>query len=332
MNIEKTMVILVGLPRSGKSTIIEENYKECIRVSRDELRKAMLFTKGNHSREELITEVFDSMLLKSLKTGASIVIDNTSLKYKYRNVFYGLAKRFGYNVVLHDIKCSMEELYRRCDLTGFPKDVVLRMGTSMDIINIDSDDFGRLRELRVPYEYVKTITSDSEPFHEKMKDFDQNNPHHKYTLDIHLKKSGEYVANNYHSRIVGYATRNHDVGKLYTKRLHKNGEHSCFYGHGELSAYMISHELDSTSYSYNFTDLQKAQVVWLIKAHMKRYGEIGKKGLKKMSLAMRRLEITPEMLKWIWVGDTMGHDETKDKTEALNNIDEIIAKLEYIMR
>lgn len=92
----KKVVILKGLPASGKSTwarkIIDDNPGKHKRISKDDLR-AMLdnghWSKGN---EKFILSVRDSLILQALKEGHHVLVDDTNLHPKHEQAIRELVK------------------------------------------------------------------------------------------------------------------------------------------------------------------------------------------------------------------------------------------------
>lgn len=79
----RTVIILRGLPGCGKSTyareLLRKESKRWKRVNRDDLRNMMDDGTFNSDREEFIRSVQDQLILKTLRDGYDIIIDNTHL-------------------------------------------------------------------------------------------------------------------------------------------------------------------------------------------------------------------------------------------------------------
>lgn len=79
----KKVIIMKGLPGSGKSTyakqLVKENPNSCKRINRDELR--LMFDDGYTSKgnEKFIKQVRDLLILKALEDGKHVIIDDTNL-------------------------------------------------------------------------------------------------------------------------------------------------------------------------------------------------------------------------------------------------------------
>jgi predicted kinase len=79
----KKIIILRGLPASGKSTyaknLLSENPGMYKRLNRDEMR--LMFDNNHHTdaNEKFIAKVRDLMMLEALKAGKHVIIDDTNL-------------------------------------------------------------------------------------------------------------------------------------------------------------------------------------------------------------------------------------------------------------
>lgn len=93
----KELLVLIGLPASGKSTYAKNLIKDgkYVRVNRDDLRMSLFNTEHNPHIENLITTVQNSIILESLRDNKSVVVDNCNIKESYRNDLKRLAEIVG---------------------------------------------------------------------------------------------------------------------------------------------------------------------------------------------------------------------------------------------
>lgn len=77
------LYICIGLPASGKTTwarkFVTEKPKERVRVNRDDIRR-MLGVYWIPSREKLVTEIENDMIISSLDKNYDVVVDATNLR------------------------------------------------------------------------------------------------------------------------------------------------------------------------------------------------------------------------------------------------------------
>lgn len=82
----KKVILMKGLPGSGKSTyakkIVAENPEQYKRINLDDLRA--MFDNGSYSKsnETFIRSIRDMLILKTLESGKSVIVDDTNLSEK----------------------------------------------------------------------------------------------------------------------------------------------------------------------------------------------------------------------------------------------------------
>lgn len=83
----KKVIILKGLPASGKSTWakeqIENNPNKYKRVNKDDLRAMMDNGKWSRDSEKLVLAVRDAIILEALERGKHVIVDDTNLHPKH---------------------------------------------------------------------------------------------------------------------------------------------------------------------------------------------------------------------------------------------------------
>ena len=129
----KKLVILRGLPASGKSTwardYVMRHPDTWIRLNMDDIRH-MMGKYWVEDREPLVQSLFDTILEKCLEDGTfNIIVDNTNLAKskigeKVQNAYY-----HGYTVYEKDFDVSPEECIRRDDerIESVGKKVIMDM-------------------------------------------------------------------------------------------------------------------------------------------------------------------------------------------------------------
>jgi len=110
-----TVIIMCGIPTSGKTTWIKKNLNFYNHISRDDIRKH-LFGKDyvpSSGLERLVTLMFDRKVSKSIEDERNIVLDNTHCKVAYLN---GAIKRFsgtGYKIEIVFFDIPLWKAYLR---------------------------------------------------------------------------------------------------------------------------------------------------------------------------------------------------------------------------
>lgn len=118
----KNALIMVGLPNSGKSTLVKQFVREELAdgriwstVSRDIIREYMHPGKYvfDPKKEKEVTRIFNSTLENRIATGVNIVIDNTNLLETYIDAYIKAFEEAGYHIGICECKCPMWLLYLR---------------------------------------------------------------------------------------------------------------------------------------------------------------------------------------------------------------------------
>ena len=98
---KQTVIVLIGLPGSGKSTYASK-YNATV-LSRDTIREELGLCKpgekivGTVQQEFKVSELFDQRFVDAIKRGENIIIDNINLRKQYRNHYKDLIKNHNVN-------------------------------------------------------------------------------------------------------------------------------------------------------------------------------------------------------------------------------------------
>lgn len=114
----RQLYILIGLPRSGKSTWTEEHKKNKVIVSADRFRSRMYGQRFYLAGEGLMWAVRDIFLRELLSQGVDIVVDETSIDFKTRAKIIEAAHAEGYEVTAVWFSTSISTCVERAKATG----------------------------------------------------------------------------------------------------------------------------------------------------------------------------------------------------------------------
>lgn len=314
------LIMLVGLPGSGKSTYAkrykEENSTEEVEIlSSDTLRKEMFGYLCQDRNQELFSEMF-KRTVSFLKEDKTVIYDATNISSKRRA---NLIKQIRSNSSIKDtfIECGfIYAQYLTCYLNNqkrkdvVPFDVLMRMRNnlqipmyyegwdSIKIIKHEDCDFtidnsynitslfklgARIQNL---YEYHNLLDL---LWFSYIKGYNQNNPHHTLPLDEHMFKAYEYGVKHKMDYVVLMACLFHDIGKIFAEEKNDKG-YSTYYNHENISAYIFIFIGEAIGLEWE----QTLKIATLIQLHMQMHDE--KRRIKLMDMLNKDTYIQLEKL------------------------------------
>lgn len=100
------MILMCGLPRSGKTTWVKDNRKSWVDdnrpdkfiISADALRQVVYNQRYWQDGEALMWSIHDIILKIALFQGIDIIIDECNISKKRRSPLIKIAKNYGYEV------------------------------------------------------------------------------------------------------------------------------------------------------------------------------------------------------------------------------------------
>ena len=230
------LVVMVGLPGSGKSTEARRlcDSLDAVIFSSDEYRLRLLGDESRQAGNQLVFERLYEDLVDCLARGKSVILDATNITVKDRkSVMNRVSKidcdRIAY-VVATPIDVCLERNKNRSRVV--PNDVILRMqkrfqfpmyyeGFNSIVVHTMNDVIGFS-------DLIKNM--------DKMDGFNQMNPHHKYDLLEH----STILANHYDKAKPEYfAGIVHDIGKLFTQTIDDRGI-AHYFSHDSIGAYYLA--------------------------------------------------------------------------------------------
>lgn len=230
------LIVLVGLPASGKSTYADmlAKFPKTIVLSSDKLRKELLGDETCQTNNQL---VFDTLYRRAklyLIDGYNVVIDATNINMKDRKRTLSYFEKLDIERVAIVFATPIEVCYvrdeRRERTVG--KDVidkfVQRFEIPMEYEGFDEITIIESDEPRYNLNQIKAIMDITEQF----------NPHHKFPIGIHCNKCYHELFNRTTDVNLQCAGLWHDIGKLYTKTLDEDGI-AHYYSHHNVGAYIL---------------------------------------------------------------------------------------------
>ena len=270
-NTEQYLIVMVGIPGSGKSTIAKQLAAvlgdDCKIFSSDEYRKNILGKEEDQTQNDKIFRMLYNDLRNYLSIGKSAIIDATNINMKARSrIFHEVNKiksELKFKIVAYivnvPITVCIERDSQRKRSVG--EDVIMKMVRrfqcpqyfeGFDLIKFDFD----------VSEDTAVGKKENQDILSLMDSYDQENPHHIFTLGGHCRA----LASNYEKGSwLYYAGLYHDVGKLTTRNVDEQGI-AHYYDHDCVGAYNCCcfPELFKSNSHYLFLNM-----IMVINYHMK---------------------------------------------------------------
>lgn len=264
------MFMMVGIPGSGKSYIA--NTLNCPIVSSDSIRLELF---GDESVQDNPNKVFGEVnrrIKNHLANGSNVAYDATNLSAKRRKAFLAKlpmnVKKVAI-VVATDLSVALEQNKERA--RHVPEDVIMKMYRSFQFPEMN-EGFNEIRIITHKKNMLNVENALA-----RCSNFEQDNPHHKETLDSHLNIAETYVRVRRGMlpqdlrELAVFAAKVHDIGKPDTKTFIKpNGKVDTiahYYNHENVGAYILS---CMKPYG-DFTEEEWAKIICLVQHHMDGY-------------------------------------------------------------
>lgn len=238
---DTALIILVGLPASGKSTYAKEMVKDnpikAQWISSDNIR---IEHDYNISNDKVFQKMWERT--KAAALGKKYIIyDATNLSAKRRHL---LVNQFGHFCKKNHLTYTVEAVVFLQPINELYKRNMKRIGRECVPNYVISR---MLRQFQFPAYWEgfnDIIISDGSqgaelPFKEIL-EMGQDNPHHTLSLGSHLWKTNmEAMDEDHRDRTTLIAAMYHDVGKYWTKEFDKKGV-AHYYNHENVGAYMTA--------------------------------------------------------------------------------------------
>ena len=259
------IIMLVGIPGSGKSTVAEQYIQQGYKVHSSDAIREQLY--GKEDIQGKAPEVFQRLLQNmrnDFRAGFSCVVDASNLRRRRRS-----------NLLSALPRCVEK---KKCILVLAAPDECLKRNSERLRVVPPNRMYDMLCAFETPFYYEGwdeinvIITGNPYVFpRKKAMEFLQDNPYHSLTLGTHLDATREYCIVHGFSEAVQEAAWYHDIGKMYTKQfVNKKGEPTetaHYYGHENYGAYLYLCEKAARSVQ-NGTWTNTLYIANLINWHM----------------------------------------------------------------
>lgn len=253
-----TLTIMVGLPGSGKDTLIRELFnKDEVILSSDELRVELYGYEDQTHNAEVFVEM-NRRAKEAGKAGSHVIYNATNLNRGRRVGLCQEMKKYFDRIEVIACICPINTLLKRNETRAerhLPKDKLKQMIRSI--------------QLPVPFEYpydsISYYCTGKEDKMELSKleelySYEQHNKYHSEPLGYHIERVANACMSNGKAFV---AAKYHDLGKPFCKTVDEEGYYH-FIGHPAVSAYMyISDLMRDCDVLYN-DDLE---IMFMIEVH-----------------------------------------------------------------
>jgi len=280
------LIILVGVPGSGKSSYAKEIAKKerATIVSSDGIREELFGDESIQGKPYIVFKRLYEKVDELIAQDISVIIDATNIKRDKRMAVLEKYKQAYKECYYFDttLEMCLERDNARKRTVGervidrFYKSLeVPLIGEGFDKINIihskseypiNKEDFielvSKCPEYEVLYETLKDVNVFSNVYR-----LNQENPYHKYLLCEHIYNSYAYINEFYNEEdklLLQIVALLHDVGKPMCKKFKETKGYCTYYGHDLTSAQIACHFLKELDFDDEFI----MKVISIIEMHM----------------------------------------------------------------
>ena len=264
------LYFMVGIPGSGKSTYAKELSKHAGAVifSSDVIREEIGADGGDVSKHSEVFKILHNRIYESLLNGNDCIYDATNINRKKREAF------------LKELNSKVSGVTKICIVMATPVDYCKMFnGGREGKAKVPHDVIDRMYKnwqtpyyaegwdkifLHYVYDYFRTCNGTPKEFCDTFYGYDQNNPHHRFSLGIHSLVVGNALFNESYELIVTGLL--HDCGKPYVRDTDEDGV-SHYYNHQNVGAY------EAMFFDYSeYPHIDPIYISFLINCHMNPFG------------------------------------------------------------
>lgn len=281
------LIMMIGLPASGKSTIAKKYAKKenAIIISTDELRQELLGNENSQENNELIFKEAEKRLKENIINDKNVIFDATNISYKRRIDWLNRFNKFN----VYKIAILIATPYEECLLRNakrdrkVPEEVIKNMYHNFYVPQY----YEGFNKIIVEYNSNYTFVFDD------LQDIPQDNPHHRLSVLEHCKLAKDKAVEIAHNDKIFKkeqfirAALLHDIGKLKTKTfINAKGEETetaHFYNHEKVSAYdsLFNYSVKLWITGRKPTKILGLRTIALIQWHMLLWLDLSNKSVKK---------------------------------------------------
>lgn len=258
-----TLILLCGIPGSGKTTYAERYIKEhpdTVHLSSDKIREELWGNEATQGDNNQVFSLMQSRAIEALNNGQDVVYDATNVTRKDRSYIITLCPKFA-KIECHVIWASIETCIERdaARERTVGKEVIDKMLKRFQAPYYDEG----IDEIKIKRNHVIEERIYDNNIYEAMC-ISHDNPHHTLNVKDHCMATYNYVDDRTRDLDTRNAAQIHDIGKPYVKAFVDGKGNPC-----EIAHY-YQHQCVGAWMSYGLHDISPF-AAWLISTHMDPY-------------------------------------------------------------
>jgi len=258
-----SLILLVGIPGSGKTTYAEKYIEEnpnTVHLSSDKIRAELWGNEATQGDNNKVFSLMQSRAIDALNNGQNVVYDATNITRKDRSYIITLCPKFAKiecHIIWAPIETCIERDAARERTVG--KEVIDRMLKRFQAPYYDEG----IDEIKINRYHVSDECTYDNNIYGAMR-IPHDNPHHTLNIKDHCMATYSYVDDRTRNIDIRNAAQIHDIGKPYVKAFVDGKGNPC-----EIAHY-YQHQCVGAWMSYGLYDITPF-AAWLISTHMDPY-------------------------------------------------------------
>lgn len=253
-----SLILLVGIPGSGKTTYAEKYIEEnpnTVHLSSDKIRAELWGNEATQGDNNKVFSLMQSRAIDALNNGQNVVYDATNITRNDRSYIITLCPKFAKvecHIIWAPIETCIERDIARERTVG--KEVIDRMLKRFQPVWYDEG----IHEIKLIRPNGFNIGAYGYQIVDAMK-IPHDNPHHSLAIYDHCVEAAEIAASRNMNSDIECAAFIHDVGKPYVKAFIDSK------GNTSNIAHFYSHDNVGSWIAYGASNVH---IAWLVGNHM----------------------------------------------------------------
>lgn len=226
------VLMLVGVPGSGKSTYANEMAEQGWHVISSDAIRAELSNEEDQSQNSLVFDILREQVFQALSAGEDVIVDACNINRKARKSIIHVAKRVKGTEIRAMVFNVFPEVCKERNHSRarkVPEEVIDKMIAKFEV-PCRWEGFNGVYCHEEAYEYEKSVDAVL-----RMRGFNQYNPHHNLDLYEHCMYCALILTKRNRPNLY-YAGLFHDFGKQFCQTFDTKGV-AHYYNHANISAY-----------------------------------------------------------------------------------------------